>query len=512
MEYRYRELQTREMRETPSGWEFDALAVPYDTPTRIAPGVTETIVRGALRPVETGVKLRLEHQTTIGTITDLREGDNGLEITAHISDTTAGRDARALLNDGALRSLSIGFLPDEEGSEYTDSDGENVTVIRRSAQLFEVSLVSFPAYPQAEVKEIRNRKEPPAMEKEAPEYTALREAVEDNTRSIAMLSEKMTATAPVSEMPYRSYGEYARALVAGEEAALRAFDGAVTTDDGMTRPAWVARALESMVAKQTLTNLFTHSYDLPGKGMSIEYPTFGTDTLVVAKQANEGDTLSYGKITTSTGTAPVCTYGGYSQVSRQVIERSDPAYLSTLFTRQAMHYATTIEAATRALVAKTIETQTAGSPLTVSKALTTLTADDLIKIILDAAEHYDTETTLTLDGVLASKDVFTRLATMREESKLLKFSGAEESKAGEISIRGMSGTVLNVPVTMVSGLETSTFAFYNRSAIEVKESGGAPYRLQDENIINLSAQFSVYGYAAHYSPDPAAIIPVKVNG
>ena len=55
-----------------------------------------------------------------------------------------------------------------------------------------------------------------------------------------------------------------------------------------------------------------------------------------------------------------------------------------------------------------------------------------------------------------------------------------------------------------------TAAFYTTSALEIHESPAAPLRLQDENIVNLSQNFAVYGYAAHYAPDLSALVPVKV--
>ena len=39
-------------------------------------------------------------------------------------------------------------------------------------------------------------------------------------------------------------------------------------------------------------------------------------------------------------------------------------------------------------------------------------------------------------------------------------------------------------------------------------SPGAPFRLQDENIVNLTKQFSVYGYVAAYSEFPEGLVPI----
>lgn len=46
-------------------------------------------------------------------------------------------------------------------------------------------------------------------------------------------------------------------------------------------------------------------------------------------------------------------------------------------------------------------------------------------------------------------------------------------------------------------------------AINIDEQGGAPWQLSDDDITTLTKTFSVYGYAAHYSAAPTAIVPVK---
>ena len=56
-------------------------------------------------------KLCFEHGETIGRITKAESTDDGLHITARISDTARGRDAMTLIRDGVLDSFSVGFIP-----------------------------------------------------------------------------------------------------------------------------------------------------------------------------------------------------------------------------------------------------------------------------------------------------------------------------------------------------------------------------------------------------------------
>jgi hypothetical protein len=64
-------------------------------------------------------------------------------------------------------------------------------------------------------------------------------------------------------------------------------------------------------------------------------------------------------------------------------------------------------------------------------------------------------------------------------------------------------------VNLLPAADAGTFSFYDDVAIETLESPGAPAQLQDENILNLTKAYSVYGYLAVTNPFPGAIVPTK---
>ena len=90
-------------------------------------------------------KLCFEHGETIGRITKAESTDDGLHITARISDTARGRDAMTLIRDGVLDSFSVGFIPLE-----SQKDRDGITH-RRKVRLLETSIVSWPAYQNAKM-------------------------------------------------------------------------------------------------------------------------------------------------------------------------------------------------------------------------------------------------------------------------------------------------------------------------------------------------------------------------
>ncbi len=89
----------------------------------------------------------------IGVYSDMREDQAGLSVKGKLLlETARGREAHALLKAKALRGLSIGFMTRK-------ADYDEVTQIRtvRDVDLWEVSLVTFPANRQANVEAVKNQ-------------------------------------------------------------------------------------------------------------------------------------------------------------------------------------------------------------------------------------------------------------------------------------------------------------------------------------------------------------------
>lgn len=151
-----------EVRADGGGRTVFGRLVPYESPTSIrdATGAyTETFAPGAFsklvaNPSQVGrVKLLAHHDSRtnpLGRAVELREDSTGLVGAFKISRTAAGDDALELVKDQALTGFSIGFEPvaDEWNARRTE-------VVRRQANLREVSLVNFPAYSDALVGGVR---------------------------------------------------------------------------------------------------------------------------------------------------------------------------------------------------------------------------------------------------------------------------------------------------------------------------------------------------------------------
>jgi Escherichia/Staphylococcus phage prohead protease len=128
---------------------FAGYAAVFDRPDRggdiVRSGAfARSLKRGALVP------LLWQHQAgkPIGRVEYLKEDRRGLRVIARLSGGAAGREAAALLKEGAVRGLSFGYrvrsASGEAPRELTELD------------LVEVSLVTLPMQPKARVHALEN--------------------------------------------------------------------------------------------------------------------------------------------------------------------------------------------------------------------------------------------------------------------------------------------------------------------------------------------------------------------
>lgn len=89
-----------------------------------------------------------------GMWTEMAEDSRGLRVKGVLADTQLGNEVRTLLGMKAVRGLSIGFSVPPRGMEYDDK--KDVRVIKE-AELWEVSVVSLPMNPRAQVTMAKTR-------------------------------------------------------------------------------------------------------------------------------------------------------------------------------------------------------------------------------------------------------------------------------------------------------------------------------------------------------------------
>lgn len=491
------------------------IAVPYDDEIEYTPGWFETVARDAFNPETNGpIKLFWQHSDVIGTVTEARNTEAGLEITARISETSLGNDVYALAKDGAIDRFSIGFIPIDTDTRRRDDNGA-IHAVHTSISIREVSLVPFPAYENAKVTDVRaaqeptTEKEPPMSESRAALDTVLERM--DSLEQAFAAQAQAQAPAPVDT---RSAAQVLKALAAGDAQTRDEYNGTISSADGtMTRPTWIVDLTRLTDRINPLKELFSVGA-LPKDGMSLEYTELKANTIAVNEQTKEGDNLQIGGITTQDKTTPVKTFGGYTTLSRQAIERTRIPLLQTHLQGMALAAGKSSAAYFASVFNATVMSR-ATAALASTKTATTLTWSDLAGLIVDAADRFQAAA-LPLDGLIVDKPTFKALAalTASDGRPLMTVSGTGANTVGTVNPAGLAGDLVGIKVvpnllsTPGAMGEKIAGAFYSSPALRTYET--PVVQLQDENILNLTQSFSVYRYQAVAAEIPAGIVPLKL--
>ena len=344
------------------------------------------------------------------------------------------------------------------------------------------------------------------MENTTPDYTSAIEEVRNHAEELERrLDVLATSKIEVPSTPqFRSYGEFIKGVASNNEDALtlaRTYEGA-TTGDTLMKNVWVSDVLRVINAGRP-TFAALSSAALPAVGNVIEYPLYVDNGMSIAEQAAEGDTLSYGAITLSSATAPVKTYGGYTSMSRQLIERSSVAYVDAAFRAMAAKYAYATNAAARSIM-------TTGTDFNTS-TVSAWSTDAVLEALADSAVKVNGDTGKALEFILCSSDVFKSLAKTVDGVNRPILGGINptaEATYGSINPVGLTGSILGLPIVVDPSLAAGSLFVGNSSAVTTYESAGAPLRLSREDVTNLTTDFSVFGYLAIAATDPKAMVKV----
>jgi HK97 family phage prohead protease/HK97 family phage major capsid protein len=500
------EIRSFEVRLDPETREVSGIAVPYGQVADIGP-YKEQFVPGAIRSVE-DVKLFWQHSEPIGKVIEGRDTEAGFEIRAKISDTPRGNEAYTLLKDNVINKFSVGFVPVEQ-----TRDGDLVT--RTNVDLKEVSLVNFPAFSGASVSEVREEnpvtdvvadstptvKEPSMSENMELDVRAVQDEVAEIRRELELVKTP-TISVPTFETKFRSQGEYAKALVSGDSDAVELFRAA-TSADAALRPAFVGFVNGLINSGRPTLSAFNISA-LPSTGLTIEYAKVNTNTIAVGKQTTENTALTEGAVALSTVSVNVNTYGGFTKISKQAIERSTVNYLDVAFQAMSLAYA-------KKMNTEFIAAITALSFTGKTYDLTALTAAAVMGGIADGAAYIYNATGLAPEFIVAGTTAYKRLVSIVDTAgrPVVQQVGTGDNIIGLANVPGLKGSILGLPIVVDPALTANLAFLANSQALTTYESAGTPARLSVSDPTTLTDTYSVYGYAAFAVPFEGAI--VKLN-
>lgn len=152
MEYKELLFEVKELKEQDNSVLVSGYASVYD----VVDYYSDVVVRGAFDAViaefrsgKRNIPVLYEHDEPIGKVVGLDEDAKGLYVDAVIyTDIPEGQKTATLLKRGILNGLSIGYV----AQDYV-YEGNNR--ILKKLDLWEVSIVKFPANPLAKVTEVK---------------------------------------------------------------------------------------------------------------------------------------------------------------------------------------------------------------------------------------------------------------------------------------------------------------------------------------------------------------------
>lgn len=147
-------------------------AAVFNSPTEIGGGCfTEEIAPGAFSRAiaeNSDIRALFNHdwnnvlgRTKSGTL-KLSEDERGLKFEVTLPNTSLGRDLKESMQRGDINECSFGFIPTEEHWDYNVEPAKRMIL---EVDLFEISVVSIPAYEDTEASVIRSKEVNEQVEK-----------------------------------------------------------------------------------------------------------------------------------------------------------------------------------------------------------------------------------------------------------------------------------------------------------------------------------------------------------
>lgn len=521
-------LWRRSTDVTRRGRRLEGLVIPWDTPATVTDdGRTtyrEAWAPGSVTPAPGRVPVYDSHDPVTGARGAL------VGVLEDVEDTPAGLAGTVVLAQlgRAAEVAELATLVDVGLSAEVDAfdtpppaDG----VVRRSrGTLTGLALIlppHRPAYADARVTALRQGEPPmPTMTDLPPDpdtppedppepdpedaRAVMRQNVVPLDRVRELVAEEVTRSAlrhPSSTPPaggpltaFRSFAEYTRAAF-DDPTLFRALADQVTTDNpGVIPPGWVKEVFGILDHSSPLVAHLRRP--APASGMDVSWPFFDGDLYaLVAAQATEKTAITSVKVSLKKGTEPLATYAGGSDLSYQLIRRSDPSYLDAYMRIMAAAYA--------AVTGRVFATDLlAGSAMHVLLDPATATVDAAAAAIFEASTDVARATGTPASIIAAGDAMFVALGKAALTVQAGVAPGSASAAALSVNYAGLS-------VVFDPALPVGTAVATNRTAAAWFEDG--PFTVNAEDVEKLGRNVAVWGMGATGVTAPNGVVEISAT-
>lgn len=482
----------------------------------------ESFARGAFRgtnPADVTIEAIGPHGMApgvrlVGRGESLEERDDGAYLAARISRTAAGDELLELVRDGVYRKASIVFAPIRSRSVAGVAE-------RQLVDLRRVGIVERGAYSSAEVLAVRSlgdsamteprdptpTPEPPEPDPEpvpgariirtTENADALEALRRDMLGRMTALEARGVARVASPLARWGTFGEYLHDASGDPAAAVlfaRVFADQITGNNpGVTPPTYLTEIAGNITAVRGAVSGFGGPKPLGSSGMTIRFPTYAGDlTALVGKQAAQKTEITSVRVDITEGTATIETFAGGSDISYQLIRRSEPPYLEA--------YGRIMLAGWALVTEKEFETDLlAGATGTFVFDPTGATDAEIRAAFFAASAKVKAATGSPASVVLASSDVFASLggALTPAAYGTQNLTGTAQASTLRVSVSGLE--VVEAPF-----FAASTILFGNASAAGWHEDG--PMVATAEDVARLGQNRAIWSMGASAIYVPAGLV------
>jgi HK97 family phage prohead protease len=453
------------------------------------------------------IKLLNQHdmKQPLGKATSFTTDDDGIYASFKISRSNRGTEALILAEEGLQSGLSVGV-------EVVKSKMKAGVMHVSAANLFEVSLVTEPAFKSAQVIDVAAEDTPEAVEEIQP--TESETAVENTPETVAAPVEAaaveaarpvVTATtfvrervAPITSAQYLEAN--IKAAMGDDEArrTVRAADDSTSTNTGLTLAPHLNTFITDTFTGRPAFEAATRAA-LMAEGMSFTVPRLYTnassaDVAPTVADTNEGSAPSETGMTSAYDTVSVNKFSGLQRVSFELIDRSQPQFMELMMVELRKAYEKATDAA---LLAAFIADGT-------TAATTAATAAGLQSFIsVEGAAAYKGTGGDFANKLVASTDQWAAITGYADTTGRALYSaqGATYNAAGNAVATSVRGNVLGTDLIVdhnisASGVIDNSAFLVAPSSVYVWESPQTQLRV---NVLTSGEiEINLYGYLAIY--------------
>lgn len=410
-----------------------------------------------------------------------------------IADTSAGRDALALVRNGTIKSVSVEFAPDRK-ADVRRADG---VIERHNATIGNVAFAFRPAHSSPVLALREDQTEGILMESTpaTPEGSTDLLTREQFNDTLDEFKRDLIASQPAASVVDDPYAELREFDTPGE-MYLAAYDSAELTgllkraltdqitgnNPGVILPVSVQQIAGIVSRGRPAINAWGVA-SLPPSGMTVDVPFFDGDiSALVAEQVTEKSDILSVQVDIDRLSEDIKTFAGGSDISYQLIRRSSPSYVEAYLRIMALAYAVATD--------NEAVNSIAGSGTTGLVVWDPLTGDaDLLReAYFSASVGIETATGLPAEFVIASSDVFIAIGSL---SGLNSSAFPVQNTPGVSSARTLQINVDGLPVIHDPNLANPGHVVSNSEAAAWYEDG--PAIVQADDIEKLGVNTAIWG-------------------